>query len=81
MKATVSLARYVSASQDAKKETIEASLEELRDLAVEIEGDDDENDENDKALVRVLAGTAFSIAGEVEEALETLGVDTEDLEA
>ncbi|KAG6889752.1 hypothetical protein C0992_004270 [Termitomyces sp. T32_za158] len=81
VKATVSLARYVSATQNAKKETTDASLEELRDLAVEVEGDDDEADENDKALVRVLAGTAFSIAGEVEEALETLGVDTEDLEA
>jgi len=32
-------------------------------------------------LVRVVAATAFVRAGEVEEALETLGSDTEDLEA
>ena len=29
----------------------------------------------------VLAGTAFARAGEIEEALETLGADSEDLEA
>ncbi|KAG6854043.1 hypothetical protein C0991_011248 [Blastosporella zonata] len=81
VKAAASLARYVSASQSAEKEAIDASLEELRDLAVEIDGDDEEVDENEKALVRVLAGTAFALAGEIEEALETLGVDTEDLEA
>lgn len=59
----------------------ESALEELRDLSVEIEGDDIEGDERDKALVKVLAGTAFARAGEIEEALETLGTDTEDLEA
>lgn len=77
VKAAVSLARYVAASESDQ----ESSLEELRDLAVEIEGDDAEGDDGDKALVRVLAGTAFARAGEVEEALETLDVDTEDLEA
>lgn len=77
VKAAASLARYVGASESEQ----ESSLEELRDLAVEIEGDDVEGDDRDKALVRVLAGTAFARAGEVEEALETLGVDTEDLEA
>ncbi|KAG6844778.1 hypothetical protein H0H87_003896 [Tephrocybe sp. NHM501043] len=81
VKAAASLARYVSASQNVDKDMIDASLEELRDLAVEIEGDDEEVDDSDKALVRVLAGTAFARAGEIEEALETLGVDTEDLEA
>ncbi|KNZ74538.1 putative coatomer subunit epsilon [Termitomyces sp. J132] len=81
VKAAASLARYVSASQSAKEESINVSLEELRDLAVEIEGDDGEVDDSEKALVRVLAATAFARAGEVEEALETLGVDTEDLEA
>ncbi|KAG6919503.1 hypothetical protein DXG01_005093 [Tephrocybe rancida] len=81
VKAAASLARYVSASQSEDKDTVDAPLEELRDLAVEIEGDDEEVDENDKAFVRVLAGTAFARAGEIEEALETLGVDTEDLEA
>ncbi|RDB20839.1 Coatomer subunit epsilon-1 [Hypsizygus marmoreus] len=81
VKATASLAKYVAASGSASKDAQEASLEELRDLAVEIEGDDAEGSDSDKALVRVLAGTAFTRAGEIEEALETLGVDTEDLEA
>jgi len=43
-------------------------------LSVEIEGDDLEASDKDKWLVRVLAGTAFARAGEVEEALETLGL-------
>jgi coatomer protein complex subunit epsilon len=77
LKAVAALARYVSAA-DAAKEPI---LEELRDLAVEIEGDDVEGSDRDKLVVRVLAGTAFALAGEVEEALETLGSETEDLEA
>ena len=78
LKAVASLARYVAASGS---EQAEAALEELRDLSVEIEGDDIEGDDKDKALVRVLAGTAFARAGEIEEALETLGTETEDLEA
>lgn len=78
MKAVTALARYVDAKDSAAKE---ASLEQLRDLSVEIEGDDVEGTERDKASVRVLAGTAFARAGEVEEALETLGAETEDLEA
>ena len=77
IKAVASLARYVDADDSTKAE---AALEELRDLSVEIEGEDVES-ERDKALVRVLAATAFARAGEVEEALETLGSDTEDLEA
>jgi len=77
-KAASSLARYIGASNPAAKES---ALEELRDLSVEIEGDDPEGDDRDKALVKVLAGTAFAIAGEIEEALDTLGIDTEDLEA
>lgn len=52
---------------------------------VEIEGGEEDGEaevtDGDKALVKVLAGTAFARAGEVEEALETLGTDTEDLEA
>lgn len=71
------MARFVGASDSAKSE---AALEELRDLSVEIEGDDSEGSDSEKALVRVLAGTAFARAGEVEEALETLGSETEDLE-
>ena len=78
VKATVSLAKYVAGSENTEKE---ASLEELRDLVVEIEEEDCEENDRDKALVRVLAGTGFARAGEVEEALETLGVDTQDLEA
>jgi coatomer subunit epsilon len=74
LKAVSALATYVSSpSEDA--------LEELRDLSVEIDGDEVEGSEEDKATVRVLAGTAFARAGEIEEALETLGSDTEDLEA
>ncbi|KAG7096396.1 hypothetical protein E1B28_003839 [Marasmius oreades] len=77
-RAVASLARYVAAQGESTKE---ASLEELRDLSVEIEGDDVEATPREKASVRVIAGTAFAMAGEVEEALETLGTDTEDLEA
>ena len=49
-------------------------MEELRDLSVEIEGDDLDANDKEKWLVRVLAGIAFARAGEVEEALETLGL-------
>lgn len=78
LKAAAALARYVDAEEASDKE---AALEELRDLSVEIEGDDVDGTETDKALVRVLAGTAFARAEETEEALETLGSETEDLEA
>lgn len=78
VKAVSALARYAGAKDQTEGE---AALEELRDLCVEIEGDDVEGSEEDKALVKVLAGTAFARAGEVEEALDTLGTDTEDLEA
>ncbi|KZV92662.1 hypothetical protein EXIGLDRAFT_836273 [Exidia glandulosa HHB12029] len=61
----------------------EAALETLRDLCVEIEGDDAAADEKEKSAVRVAAATAFARAGETEEALETLGAGTptEDLDA
>ena len=78
LKSAASLARYVAATDDTAKE---AALEELRDLSVEVESDDAMGSPRDKALVRVVAGTAFARAGEVEEALETLGTETEDLEA
>jgi len=74
LKAVAVFARYV-------EEKTEEVLEELRDLAIEIEDEDVEGTDRDKDTVRVIAGTAFAIAGEVEEALETLGSDTEDLEA
>jgi len=69
IKAVTSLAHYIASPSEA-----EAALEELRDLSVEIEGDDLEASDKEKWLVRVLAGTAFTIAGEIEEALETLGL-------
>ena len=78
IKGVSSLARYVAATaptSSENSEAAEAALEELRDLSVEIEGDDLEASEKDKWLVRVLAGTAFARAGEVEEALETLGLN------
>lgn len=80
LKSVVSLARYVGASADDARE---AALEELRDLSVEIEGEDGEVTPWEKGVVRVLAGTAFVRAGEIEEALETLGAgnDTQNLEA
>lgn len=71
---------FASSNKDEEKDTL---LEPLRDLCVEIEGDDAEGDERDKGMVRVLAGTAFVSAGETEEALESLGAgtQTENLEA
>ena len=77
IKAVSSLARYIAATAPSSTEDSEggeAALEELRDLSVEIEGDDLEASAKEKWLVRVLAGTAFARAGEVEEALETLGL-------
>ena len=78
LKAVMALARYVSGDEMA-----EAALEELRDLCVEIEGDDVDATEREKGWVHVVSGTAFVRAGEVEEALETLGAEsgTENLEA
>ncbi|TCD63716.1 hypothetical protein EIP91_005087 [Steccherinum ochraceum] len=80
LKGVAALARYVGASDETSKD---AALEELRDLCVEIEGDDADAEEKEKDTVKVLAGTAFALAGEVEEALETLGAGTshENLEA
>ena len=76
IKATSSLARYIAATtppSDEESEAAETALEELRDLCIEI--DDLEASEKNKWLVAVLAGTAFARAGEVEEALETLGLN------
>ncbi|KAI0358085.1 hypothetical protein OH77DRAFT_1421366 [Trametes cingulata] len=78
LKAVAALAKYISAEDEPAKEAErDAALEELRDLCVEIEGDDAEATEWEKGTVRVLAGTAFARAGEVEEALETLGAGTD----
>ncbi|KAJ3491859.1 hypothetical protein NLI96_g420 [Meripilus lineatus] len=70
LKAVLGLAKYVVATEESDQES---ALEELRDLSLEIEGDDIEAEEREKGFVRVLAGTAFARAGEIEEALETLG--------
>lgn len=74
VRAVRSLARYVA------KDNTDKSLEDLRDLSLEI---DEGVDEREKCLVRVIAGTAFALEGEIEEALETLGAGTgvEDLDA
>ncbi|KLO08745.1 hypothetical protein SCHPADRAFT_834954 [Schizopora paradoxa] len=79
LKAISALARYLSAqASGASRDEI---LEELRDLCVEVEGDDVE--EGDRGLVKVFAGTAFAREGEIEEGLETLGAggSSENLEA
>ncbi|KDQ61435.1 hypothetical protein JAAARDRAFT_30871 [Jaapia argillacea MUCL 33604] len=73
LRAVSALAEYVAATDDDEKES---SLEALRDLCVEIEGDEVEGDERDKGVAKVLAATAFARAGEIEEALETLGAGT-----
>jgi coatomer subunit epsilon len=75
------LARYLG-TPAADRDT-DALLEPLRDLSVEIEGDDAEGSDKDKETARVLAGITFANAGETEEALETLGAgtQTENLEA
>lgn len=82
LRAVSALARYVSASQSDDASGQEKALESLRDLCVEIEGEFDGTEE-DGELVKVLAGTAFKLAGEIEEALESLGAgtDSENLEA
>lgn len=83
LRAVSALARYDGATKDAETASAEAALEELRDLCVEIEGEDVEGDDKDKWIVRVVAGTAFARAGEVEEALESLcaGSNKDNLEA
>ena len=81
LKAISSLAKYVAG------EDTEAALEELRDLCVEVEGDDAEALPREAGWVRVLAGTAFARADEAEEAMarpvcvETAGDDRKELVA
>ncbi|EJD51146.1 hypothetical protein AURDEDRAFT_111804 [Auricularia subglabra TFB-10046 SS5] len=77
----VKAVRALAQSLDAG--TRDKALEELRDLCVEIEGEDSAANEREKSAVRVAAATAFARAGETEEALETLGAGTptEDLDA
>jgi len=77
LKAVSAFAQYISGTN------ADPALEELRDLCVEIEGDDTEATEREKGWVRVIGGTAFARAGEIEEAMETLGAEsnTQNLEA
>jgi coatomer protein complex subunit epsilon len=79
LKTVLALAKFSAAPQSAK----EGLLEQFRDLAVELEGDDVVGSQQDKDTAKVLAGAAFASAGELEEALETLGAGTqmENLEA
>lgn len=81
LKAARSLAHYFGALISGSDSSKDAALEELRDLCVEIEGE--EVEETQRGQVKVLAGTAFAREGEVEEALETLGAggSSENLEA
>ena len=91
LKAVKALAKFVLATENKdpeededENEEADAALEELRDLCVEIEGDDEGVVGGEERWhVRVLAATAFARAGEVEEALETLAVrsNRESLEA
>jgi coatomer protein complex subunit epsilon len=75
-----SLATYFNAKKADDDETKEKALDELRDLCVEIEGEDIEEDI--KGIVRSTAAVAFVYEGEHEEALETLeaGTSTRNLE-
>lgn len=75
-----SLASYFKASQAEDDGAKEKSLDELRDLCVEVEGEEVEDEE--KGLVRSIAAAAFVYEGENEEALETLeaGTSTRNLE-
>lgn len=61
----------------------EASLEELRDLTLEYDGEEaDEERREEERIVRCMAATAFILQGEHEEAVTTLteGVGKTDLE-
>ncbi|RXK35744.1 hypothetical protein M231_06985 [Tremella mesenterica] len=73
-RAVTALAKYVSGEDKASK------VEELRDLVLELEGD--EGDKTEEGVVRVIAATVFILENEKEEAVATLteGCAKEDLE-
>jgi len=71
LKAVSAFSQYITSPGDE-------SLEPLRDLAVEVEGDDGEGEPWEKDAVRLIAATAFVRAEELEEALETLSTATSD---
>jgi coatomer protein complex subunit epsilon len=75
-----SLAGYFKAKQADDDDAKEKTLDELRDLCVEVEGE--EVEEETKGIVRSIAAVAFIHEGENEEALETLeaGTSTRNLE-
>ena len=67
------LATYFNAKSAGHHEQKDKALDELRDLCIEIEGE--ELDDDVKGTVRVLAAVAFVREGELEEAQETLQGD------
>ncbi|KAJ9124033.1 hypothetical protein QFC22_000826 [Naganishia vaughanmartiniae] len=78
-RAIQSFAGYLDASEDDK----ESKLDELRDLVLEYEGEEvDEETREEERIVRCMAGTAFILQIEVEEAVTTLteGCGKTDLE-
>jgi len=79
-KSVRSLAAYFNAKKAEDDEAKEKALDELRDLCLEIEGEEVEDDV--KGLVRCTAAVAFIQERENEEALETLeaGTSTRNLE-
>lgn len=74
------MATYFKAKKAEDDDAKEKSLDELRDLCVEVEGEEVEDDI--KGVVRSAAAVAFVYEGENEEALETLeaGTSTRNLE-
>lgn len=77
-RAVKAFATFLDASDDK-----ESTLEELRDLTLEYEGEDvDEERREEERIVRCMAATAFILQGEHEEAVTTLteGVGKTDLE-
>ncbi|KAJ9106250.1 hypothetical protein QFC21_001395 [Naganishia friedmannii] len=78
-RAIQAFAGYLDASDDDK----EGKLDELRDLVLEYEGEEvDEETREEERIVRCMAGTAFILQNEVEEAVTTLteGCGKTDLE-
>lgn len=75
-KAVLALAGYLA--DDDKP----ARVDEARDLVIEAEGADQEEEESLEGVIRVVAGTVFVLEGENEEAVATLteGRAKEDLE-
>ena len=73
VRAIRALASYLQAKSTSSD--VEAILDELRDLAIEVEGEEDTQAESGagSSVVRVAAATAFVAEGELEEALTTLG--------